>query len=208
MRLMRRVGLGAALVILAVAASKIEPVGLAQADCTVIVQPGQSIQKAIDSVPEGAVICLAEGTWEEGIDIIKGLTLRGAGLEKTKLVSKAGIYISSSLKGAVSLERLTITGGSLQNILIFGTTKVNILDSRVSGSNEEGIRILGPADVTITNSHLLENKGYGIYMQESGQVTIVNSRISNNSAGIFMMNLYAFGAIKATIIDSQITANR
>jgi nitrous oxidase accessory protein len=48
-----------------------------QLPCTVTVQAGESIQAAIDAAEEGAVVCLAEGTWEENIEIGKGLTLRG-----------------------------------------------------------------------------------------------------------------------------------
>ncbi len=47
-------------------------------DCTSTVQPGESIQEAIDAAPVGAVICLAEGEWEEHLEISKPLILRGA----------------------------------------------------------------------------------------------------------------------------------
>nr|BAL54208.1 hypothetical protein HGMM_F13E04C04 [uncultured Acetothermia bacterium]BAL58429.1 hypothetical protein HGMM_OP1C124 [Candidatus Acetothermum autotrophicum] len=53
MRLIKLFGLGAAVVMLVGAVAQEGPVGLAQADCTVTVQPGQSIQ----SVPDGQV-CL------------------------------------------------------------------------------------------------------------------------------------------------------
>jgi len=46
----------------------------AQEECTVIVQPGESIQAAIDQAQEGDVICLAEGTWVENVKIEKSLT--------------------------------------------------------------------------------------------------------------------------------------
>ncbi|MFN4217950.1 MAG: hypothetical protein ACK4HB_01480, partial [Candidatus Bipolaricaulia bacterium] len=138
-----------------------------QPDCTVTVQPGQSIQQAIDAAPEGTVICLAAGAWEEEIQITKGLTLRGAGWEKTKLVLKGtSVIIFDVPQSAVSLERLTVAGGSFTNIWIF-RAKVNIFDSQISGSDGVGIFILG-ADVTIVSSQLLDNKGFSIYMQESG----------------------------------------
>ncbi|MCI2426788.1 hypothetical protein LM597_05210 [Candidatus Acetothermia bacterium] len=50
---------------------------------TIFVQPEESIQEAIDRAPEGAVIYLGEGTWQENIKITKPLTLRGQGPEKT-----------------------------------------------------------------------------------------------------------------------------
>ena len=43
---------------------------------TITVQPGESIQAAIDKAPAGAVICLSAGVWEENIKIERSLTLR------------------------------------------------------------------------------------------------------------------------------------
>ncbi len=208
MRLVKLFGLGVVLVLFVMAASKPVPVGLAQANCTVTVQPGESIQKAIDAAQEGAFICLAAGTWEENIEIRRGLTLRGIGQEHTKLVPRKGIVIILS-QHVVSLERLTITEGNSWNVVVYGA-KLSIVDSQISNSGEVGILILGPADVTIVRSHLLNNAGYSIYMQESAKVAITNSKISNNGAGIFMMNMYGLGGrpINATIIDSQISENK
>ncbi len=71
------------------------PAGLIRApaqDCTLTVQPGQSIQSAIDQAPRGAILCLEEGIFQdpEGffvhLEIKKDrLTLRGAGPRKTIL---------------------------------------------------------------------------------------------------------------------------
>jgi hypothetical protein len=83
-----------------------------QLPCTVTVQAGESIQAAIDKAEEGAVICLAEGTWEENLVIGKGLTLRGLGPEKSVIKGvKEGepvILISSDAEIEVIVEGLTI----------------------------------------------------------------------------------------------------
>ena len=207
MRLIKLFGLCAAVVMLVGAVAQEGPVGLAQADCTVTVQPGQSIQKAIDGASEGAVICLATGTWQENIEIKKSLTLRGAGWEQTKL-GKASISIYGPLQTAVFLERLTVTGGEWQNISIFAA-KVIISESQISSSDGVGIFIVG-ADVTIAHSRLLDNKGYGIYMQEPGQLAITSSLISDNGSGVFILNIGGLGGYPAgaTIIDSQISSNK
>ena len=47
--------------------------------CTITVQPGESIQAAIDAAPEGALICLASGEWQENLTISKSLTIRSQG---------------------------------------------------------------------------------------------------------------------------------
>jgi bla regulator protein BlaR1 len=49
------------------------------------VQPGDSIQAAIDSAPAGATIVLPEGSYPERITIDKPITLEGAGWDKTLL---------------------------------------------------------------------------------------------------------------------------
>jgi hypothetical protein len=67
MHLVKLFELATALIVLMMAVSKTGSVGLAQVNCTVTVQPGESIQKAIDAAQEGAIICLTEGIWEEGI---------------------------------------------------------------------------------------------------------------------------------------------
>lgn len=46
--------------------------------CYVELKPGESIQSAIDAAPDGALICLAEGRWDENVRIGKSITLRGS----------------------------------------------------------------------------------------------------------------------------------
>ena len=54
------------------------------------VQPGQSIQAAIDAAPPGATIEVAPGTYQENLLIAKdGITLRGSGPGRTVLVPPA-----------------------------------------------------------------------------------------------------------------------
>jgi len=53
-------------------------VGWADEVCTIAVNPGESIQLAIDQAPDGAVICLPPGTWHENLTINKSITLRSA----------------------------------------------------------------------------------------------------------------------------------
>ncbi|MBI1744721.1 hypothetical protein HYR54_16880 [Candidatus Acetothermia bacterium] len=69
------------------AADDIAPLGLAQS-CSIVLQPGESVQEAIDEASDGAIICLgdvgeggflplAPQRWSENLKIDKRLTLRG-----------------------------------------------------------------------------------------------------------------------------------
>jgi len=77
--------------------------GLAQS-CSVTVYPGESIQSAIDSAWPGAVICLAEGSWQENLIITKDdLVLRGEGPSKTFVTGSIVIQVA----GQFTVESLT-----------------------------------------------------------------------------------------------------
>jgi parallel beta-helix repeat protein len=143
-----------------------------QPSCTAIIQPGESIQAAIDTVEEGAVICLAEGTWRENIIIRRSLTLRGKGANqssiKGQLEGKPVIQIEGNLE--VRIEELTIAEAKLKGA--WGTLE------------EQGIRIMGQARVTILDSIIERNGWYGILAGDSAQVTIYNSICRENFYGI------------------------
>ncbi|MCS7197398.1 MAG: right-handed parallel beta-helix repeat-containing protein [Candidatus Bipolaricaulota bacterium] len=169
MRLVKLLGLGAVFIALAVVLSKIGSVGLAQADCTATVKPGESIQKAIDAAPEGAIICLTAGAWEENIIIRKSLTLRGAGQEYTSIKSKPFpiiqltqppvILIQSSVEKSVLIEGLNISGARL----------------------DAGVRVQGKAKATFSHVRIFDN-GFGDLVAEgSSQITVANAYLSRLS---------------------------
>ncbi|MBC7170691.1 SUMF1/EgtB/PvdO family nonheme iron enzyme, partial [Candidatus Bipolaricaulota bacterium] len=94
--------------------------------CSVTVYPGESIQSAIDAVSAGAVICLAEGSWQENLTITKDdLILRGQGPSRTIvigsfLIQVAGQFtveslaLQSSVGGAAPSEMVLIPAGTFQ----------------------------------------------------------------------------------------------
>lgn len=130
-----------------------------QPDCTVTVKPGESIQRAIDAAQEGAVICLAAGTWEENLEIKKSLTLRGAGQEQTKI--KGDITIASDKVIEVKLEGLTI-----------------------SENSRAGIVLGGSAQATIENNTIEENKRCGIWSSSDKLAQGKDNRMDNNGADL------------------------
>jgi len=170
----------------------------AQAECTVAVQPGESLQAAIDAAEEGAVIYLPAGTWEENIVIEKSLTLRGAGAEETVIVGVKEGYPVVWIMGpeeaqtvSVKVEGLSITGAEgecadldkgicAHGVLIQGAAQVAITGSTISGNWRNGIELRGSAQAVITGSTISANGANGIHLLEKAILRLVDSRILRN----------------------------
>lgn len=179
-------------------------------ECTVSVQPCQSIQAAIDAAPDGAVICLSEGEWEEDLVIEKALTVRGEGAGKTVIRGTGSapdalaIYCLDAEQSGdvhVQIEGLTITGAGRAGISIATEIHAAVSGCEVQG-NGVGVFLLGESEVEIQDCVISEN-GEGINGFESARATIVACNVSDNAnAGIG----FAFSA-EATISDSTVSEN-
>ncbi len=208
-----------------------------QPDCTVTVQPGQSIQQAIDEAKEGAVICLAAGTWGENIKIRKSVTLRGAGREQTKIKSKQEsqfvMEIKSDAEIKVRIEGLNVTGSALWGLEIRGLTQVVITNSQFLYNGVTSIRLWDRARLTVVGSHLsfsaiaiiigassraiitnsqISSSWFaGIIISDSAQATITSSQISGNGLSLFTVKggsgILINDSAQVTITDSQISGN-
>jgi nitrous oxidase accessory protein len=129
-----------------------------------VIRPDESIQRAIDGAPEGAVLQLAAGTWQENIRIDRSLTLRGAGARKTIMDGiKEGypvVWIAAGEKIRVKLEGLTIIGAERGDAAI----------------GADGILIQGEARVSITNASISESR-HGILLRDSAEAEITGTTI-------------------------------
>jgi parallel beta-helix repeat protein len=179
----------------------------AQPDCTVTVQPGESIQAAIDGAQEGAVLCLAEGTWEENVRIEKSLTLRGADQEQTVIdaieETDPVIWIKSEEPIAVKLERLTVSGSKHYfGLLIQIQAKVTLQSMKVL-DNGGGLSVWNSATVSLIGSTVSNNRGTGLFARDRTIVSLADSTVSSNDAG-----LVVWDSAQVSLTNSQISDNR
>ncbi len=156
--------------------------------CTITVQPGESIQAAIDAASDGAVVCLAGGRWEENLTISKSLTLRGEGANQSEITPK--------VHGPV----VTVTSSREYGVQVF------IEDLRVSGAWGWGLGILidESAQVTINRITVSSNAYAGIWVEESAWALINASTISENGRGIMHQSLGEVGIINCTVSNNQL----
>jgi len=157
--------------------------------CTIFVQPGESIQAAIDGAQDGAVICLGKGTWQENIKITKSLTLQGEGAEKTVIrAAEEGAAVSIEGEGIrVTVEGLGVNGahgGSTYDEMAgWGWGKRSAQDFGC------GIWIEGSAQVSLKDCSISKNN-YGIMLMDSTRATITSCTATENREELCFPNFY------------------
>ena len=172
--------------------------------CDKIIQPGNSVQTAIDNSTAGQSICIASDTYAENIAIDKSLTLAGMG--NPTLNSSANQVID------VEADEVTISGFVLTNpdhgygIIAHDHSDVTITDNTLKniGSNTsfkdkaKGIYVKANgtpiSDIVIINNDFDQigsldgNGSNAVFVGDStGTSTISNVEIKNNK----MTNLFA-----------------
>ncbi|MBI3659771.1 right-handed parallel beta-helix repeat-containing protein [Candidatus Acetothermia bacterium] len=183
--------------------------------CTMNLVPGTSLQAAVTSAPEGAVICLSRGTWYgSSVLLAKRLTLRGfppnsdgqlASSLQSDQVGKPILLVSSPNAIEVNLENLSITDAprSVAISIQHGKIVVNLRHSEIARSGFYGIVIDGTSRLNVESSRIVDNLVYGILMLGSSQVTLTDSVVSGSKAG----GIFAQEASKLTLFNSQLIEN-
>lgn len=123
----------------------------------IVVNEGDSLQKAIDDAKEGAILKINKGIYEGPIEVNKPLTITG----------EEGAIIDGGKKGNVVIvkaDNVTISGVSVQN--------------SGRGREDSGIFIDGANFSTIENN-VFQNVHYGIYVKNSKNSTIAKNAITS-----------------------------
>ena len=161
------------------------------------VNPGESIQAAIDHARDGATITIAPGVYSESLYIDKSIVLEGAGFVFLAGVSagtrigysstinpvarQIGILIHSEDSIEVTIGALAIQEAS-QAIAVTGNAIVKIVGINVLESNV-GLDVSDSARVEISNSHL-EYIQTAVRVSQQAELTFVGCGIGLNSIAL------------------------
>ena len=148
----------------------------AAAATTWYVNPGESIQVAIDSASPGDTIIVRDGSYTENVNVSKRLTIRSENGSSVTTVNAANSDdpVFNVTANYVNISGFTVTGSSgWSGISLTGADHCTISRNNAP-SNMAGIIAYSSNSSTITNSNVSNNK-YGIYLYQSSNNTLMNN---------------------------------
>lgn len=151
------------------------------AHSTHVVNPGESIQKAVDTARSGDTVLVKPGTYRESVKVTTpGLTLRGSGP-------------STVIEPGTDKTAHTCAGNG-NGICVIGAKDskvegVTVASLTVSGFTGTGVFAMATDGLTVRNVTAVKNGVWGIAQEESVRgVFRENTAKDNGDAGLFLAN--------------------
>ena len=161
-------------------ATSFAPAVLSPASCTTVVQPGESIQKAISPARSGAVICVRGGIYVEALKIIPanaGITLMAYPGERPILDGENRLPVITAKNRfapllLVKAKNVIVDGLEIRRSTMRGVTvsqgDVILRNLTVRDSNEVGIVVTGSSKVPLRNVLVENSTVYNNLLKNAG----------------------------------------
>ncbi|WP_431992760.1 right-handed parallel beta-helix repeat-containing protein [Streptomyces albogriseolus] len=146
------------------------------------VQPGQSIQKAVDAAKPGDTVLIAAGTYKQSVGITRsGITLRGDADGRTVLRPPASAGTSACAKAG---NGVCVTGTDKKPV-----KNVSVRSLTVRGFPKNGVWATGTENLKVRYVTSEKNGQWGIATERSTHSVIShNVTRKNGDAGVFVAN--------------------
>ncbi|MEU5536316.1 right-handed parallel beta-helix repeat-containing protein [Streptomyces sp. NPDC020362] len=165
----------------------------AAAHTTLVVRPGESIQKAVDAARTGDTVLVLAGTYHESVEIsTPGVTLRGMGAATVIEPAATTAAPTAAAKAAPKAADSCAEGGN--GICVVGTKtrnveNVTVADLAVTGFSRTGVFGMATDTMTVRRVYAYKNGVWGIAQERSVHGVIQgNYAHDNGDAGIFLAN--------------------
>jgi len=154
-----------------------------------------TIQEAINAAPEGDIVFVNAGEYNDSLTIGKRITLRGEGDKagihtllngldgETTVTATASGVVIDTLKvvgGTIGIELDDVSGCALQNLEVKDTEKHGIVFRRVTHSFVNGTEVMGTGQS-------------GLFLYDRSEHNTINSSVfhnaGTNSGGVFISSL-------------------
>jgi len=153
------------------------------------VNPGESIQAAVNNASEGDTIVVRDGTYTENIDVNKRLNIQSENGSASTAVQASN---TRNRVFAVTADYVNICGFTVEGA--YDSCGIHISDvnnctisNNVVFNNSEGIYLSNSSRNIIANNTAKENGNNGIYLVDSNNNRVTDNDASNNvNNGIFL----------------------
>jgi parallel beta-helix repeat protein len=156
---------------------------------TIEVQPGGSIQAAVDSAAPGTIILLDPGTYTQAVEVSKpGIVIVGSGgADKVVLTSPGstanGITVDSGVTN-FALFGVTIQGFDSNGVLLNGTQQFVLFGNKLVNDGAYGLFPSLSSNGLIFGNIATGSNDTGIYVGQSLNVAVVGNIAFGNVNGI------------------------
>jgi nitrous oxidase accessory protein NosD len=163
----------------AVAAIALAATAATAAARTLVVKPGQSIQRHVDRARAGDTVLVRSGTYRESVEINKGITLRGQGSvlkpgpEGDSLCNRDAPNVGICVHG-----KLDFSQGEPR--LVRRVAHVSIRGFNIRGFGGDGIFGFGTRELRVRNNRLVNNGGYGVFSLLAKRTHLVHNIAEHN----------------------------
>ncbi|WP_048139886.1 MULTISPECIES: PKD domain-containing protein [unclassified Methanosarcina] len=156
----------------------------------IIVQPGSSIQTAVNNAASGDVITIKPGTYTENIKISTGdLTIRSESGNPDNTIIKAKsstinvLSVQADNVKISGIKAIGASGSSYSGIYLSGCNNCIIENNKLM-SNGRGIYLVSSKGCSVSKNTVTNNGVYGIVLGSSSGNTISGNTASNDARGI------------------------
>jgi parallel beta-helix repeat protein len=151
-----------------------------------------TLEMAVAAAEPGAMITLGPGEYRliTGLEIDTSMTLIGAGMDATEIVSGAPGYVINFLgSGSFAAEGITFRhdGKQVADVVVIDRGRGDFSKCRFTGAvyeegkgNRAGLRFRGSSRGTVEDSVVSENDNSGILVEQQAQPELRRNTCSNN----------------------------
>ena len=191
-----------------------------------------TIAAALAAAQPGDEVVIAAGVFQESLSIPTGVSLRGAGVDKTFLhggiqayatgVSLADLTVDGTItpdayaaidvfQGQADIRRVHVKGGTRGIVVEANTGALTVDRVRVEGTTGAGIVLGAAKDVTVSNAIVATNQGHGLQVVSgtagTANVLVTHSLLFANGFAAAEGAGYVTDSGGVTLANSIVTSN-